>query len=130
MLGRARISKKKGAGPSKWAQVKLKPIKKGSEEKNANAKRKPQPKQQKKGEGPRRGLKQLAEAPQQGVRAPRRHVRREVGVGMRLPAGHDKIVGEVAEQNFALDARVLCGTSHAEARVIIFERIFRSANKG
>ena len=44
------------------------------------------------------------------MRAPRRHVRREVGIGMRLPADHDEIAGEVAEQNVVLDLRVLCGT--------------------
>ena len=34
---------------------------------------------------------------------------------MRLPANHDEIAGEVAQQNVVLDLRVLCGTSHAEA---------------
>ena len=32
------------------------------------------------------------------MRAPRRHARREVGIGMRLPADHDEAAGEVAEQ--------------------------------
>ena len=32
-------------------------------------------------------------------------------------AGHDEIAGEVAKQNVALDLRVLCGISHAEAHV-------------
>ena len=36
---------------------------------------------------------------------------------MRLPANHDEIAGEVAQQNVVLDLRVLCGTGHAEARV-------------
>ena len=36
---------------------------------------------------------------------------------MRLPANHDEIAGEVAQQNVALDLRILCGTSHAEAHV-------------
>jgi len=51
------------------------------------------------------------------MRATRRHVRREVGIGMRLPAYYDEVAGEVAEQNVVLDLRVLCGTSHAEAHV-------------
>ena len=51
------------------------------------------------------------------MRAHRRHVRREVGVGMRLPADHDEIAGKVAEQNGVLDLRVLCGTGRAEAHV-------------
>ena len=51
------------------------------------------------------------------MRATRRHVQREVGIGMRLPADHDEIAGEVAEQNVVLDLRVLCGTGHAEAHV-------------
>ena len=49
--------------------------------------------------------------------APRQHARREVGIGARLPANHDEIAGEVAQQNAVLDLRVLCGTSHAEAHV-------------
>ena len=36
------------------------------------------------------------------MRAPRRHVRREVGIGMRLPADNDEIAGEVAEQDVVL----------------------------
>ena len=36
---------------------------------------------------------------------------------MRLPADHDEVAGEVAEQDAALDLRVLCSTSHAEAHV-------------
>ncbi len=36
---------------------------------------------------------------------------------MRLPADHDEIAGEVAEQEVALDQRVRCGTGHAEAHV-------------
>ena len=36
---------------------------------------------------------------------------------MVLPANHDEIAGEVAQQNGVLDLRVLCGTSHAEAHV-------------
>ena len=51
------------------------------------------------------------------MRATRRHVRREVGIGMRLPAYYDEVVGEVAEQNVVLDLRALCGTGHAEAHV-------------
>ncbi len=46
------------------------------------------------------------------MRAP--HVRREVGIGIRLPADRDEIAGEVAEQDVALDLRVLCGTGHAD----------------
>ena len=53
----------------------------------------------------------------EAMRAPRRHVRREVGIGMRLPADNDEIAGEVAEQDVVLDLRVLCGTGHAEAHV-------------
>ena len=34
---------------------------------------------------------------------------------MRLPADHDEIAGEVAEQHVVLDLRVLCGTGLAEA---------------
>ena len=36
---------------------------------------------------------------------------------MRLPADHDEVAGEVAEQNVVLDLRILCGTGHAEAHV-------------
>ena len=36
---------------------------------------------------------------------------------MRLPADHDAIAGEVAEQDIALYMRVLCGTGHAKAHV-------------
>ncbi len=36
---------------------------------------------------------------------------------MRLPAGHDEITCEVAEQGFSMDLRVLCGTGHAEAHI-------------
>ena len=104
--------------------------------------KKPKPKQQRRREpealgeqevreGTRRGLKRHAEAPPGGassgmrmrhiraIRAPRRHVRREVGIGMMLPADHDEVAGEVARQNFVLDLRVLCGTGtgHAEAHV-------------
>ena len=47
------------------------------------------------------------------MRAARRHVRREVGIEIRLPAYYDdEVAGEVAEQNVVLDLRVLCGTSH------------------
>ena len=53
------------------------------------------------------------------MRATRRHVRREVGIGIRLPAYYDEVAGEVAEQNVVLDLRVLCGTSHAEAHVSV-----------
>ena len=60
------------------------------------------------------------------MRAPRRHVRREVGIGMRLPADNDEIAGEVAEQDVVLDLRVLCGTSHAEAHVPVRGSIKRS----
>ncbi len=42
------------------------------------------------------------------MRAPRRHVRREVGIGMGLQADHAEIAGEVAEQDVVLDLRVLC----------------------
>ncbi len=38
---------------------------------------------------------------------------------MRLPANHDEIAGEVAQQNVVLDLRVLCGISHAEAHVSV-----------
>ena len=55
------------------------------------------------------------------MRAPRRHVRREVGIGMRLPADNDEIAGEVAKQDVVLDLRVLCGTGHAEAHVPVRE---------
>ena len=34
-----------------------------------------------------------------------------------MPANHDEIAGEVAQQNVVLDVRVLCRTSHAEAHV-------------
>ena len=51
------------------------------------------------------------------MRAPRRHVRREVGIGIRPPTDHDEIAGEVAEQDIVLDLHVLCGTGHAEAHV-------------
>ena len=37
--------------------------------------------------------------------------------GSGLPANHDEIAGEVAQQNVVLDVRVLCGTSHAEEHV-------------
>ena len=57
--------------------------------------------------------------------APRQHVRREVRIGVRLPANHDEIAGEVAEQNVVLDLRVLCGTSHAEAHVPVRGRVKR-----
>ena len=36
---------------------------------------------------------------------------------MRLPADHDEIAGEVAEQDVILDLRVLCSIGHAEAHV-------------
>ena len=49
--------------------------------------------------------------------APRQHIRRKVRIGVRLPANHDEIAGEVAQQNVVLDLRVLCGTSHTEAHV-------------
>ena len=49
--------------------------------------------------------------------APRQHERREVRIGVRLPANHNETAGEVAQQNVVLDMRVLCGTSHAEALV-------------
>ena len=35
--------------------------------------------------------------------ASRQHVRREVRIGVRLPANHDEIAGEVAQQNVVLD---------------------------
>ena len=38
--------------------------------------------------------------------APRQHIRREVRIGVRLPANHDEIAGEVAQQNVVLDLRV------------------------
>ena len=40
---------------------------------------------------------------------------------MRLPAYHDKIADEVAEQDAAPDLRVLCGIGHAEAHVLVRE---------
>ena len=49
--------------------------------------------------------------------APRPRIRREVRIGVRLPANHDEIAGEVAQKNAVLDLRVLCGSSHAEAHV-------------
>ena len=45
--------------------------------------------------------------------APRQHARREVRIGVRLPANHDETAGEVARQDAALDLRGLCGTSQA-----------------
>ena len=36
---------------------------------------------------------------------------------MRLPADHDEITGDFAEQDVVLGLRVLCGTGHAEAHV-------------
>ena len=53
------------------------------------------------------------------MRAPRRHVRREVGIGMRLSADHDKIASEVAEQDVVLDLRFLCGNGHTETHVLV-----------
>ncbi len=50
------------------------------------------------------------------VRAPQRHARRDIGVGIKLPADHDEIAGEIAKQHVVLDLRVLCGTGHAEAQ--------------
>ena len=64
------------------------------------------------------------------MRAPRRHVRREVGIGVRLPADHDEIAGEVAEQDAALDLRVHCGTGHAEAHVPVRGSAERAALYG
>ena len=96
----------------------MKAIQKGSEDESAKANRKPQPKQQKKKR--RRGTRPQAAcgiATARAMREPRRHVRREVGIGMRLPAYYDEVAGEVAEQNVVLDLRVLCGTSRAEAHV-------------
>ncbi len=60
------------------------------------------------------------------MRAPRQHARREVGIGMRLPADHDEIAGEVAEQDVALDLRVLCGTGRAEAHVPVCGSVERA----
>ena len=58
--------------------------------------------------------------------APRQHIRREVRIGVRLPANHDEIAGEVAQQNVVLDLRVLCGTptlrrmfQYVEARSVL-----------
>ena len=45
---------------------------------------------------------------------------------MRLPADHDEIVGEVAQQGAALDLRILCGTGHAEAHVPVRGRMGRA----
>ena len=39
--------------------------------------------------------------------APRQHILREVRIGVRLPANHDEIAGEVAQNNVVLDLRVL-----------------------
>ena len=39
--------------------------------------------------------------------APRQHIRRGVRIGVRLPANHDEIADEVAQQNVVLDLRVL-----------------------
>ncbi len=36
---------------------------------------------------------------------------------MRLPANHDEIAGEVAQQDVVLDLRARCGTSYTEAHV-------------
>ena len=95
----------------------MKAIKKGSDDESAKAKRKPQSKQQK-GETQRHSASSgMRKRHSKAMRAPRRHARREVGFGMRLPADHDEIAGEVAEQSVALDLRVLCGPGHAEARV-------------
>ena len=38
-------------------------------------------------------------------------------IGIRLPADHDEISSEVAEQDVALDLRILRGTGHAKAHV-------------
>ena len=53
------------------------------------------------------------------MRAPRRHVRREVGIGMRLSADHDNIASEVAEQDIVLDLRFLCGNGHTATHVLV-----------
>ena len=45
------------------------------------------------------------------------HVRREDRTGVRLPANHDEIAGEVAKQDAALDLCVLCGTGRVEKRL-------------
>jgi hypothetical protein len=60
-------------------------------------------------------------------------MRREVGIGVRLPANHDEIAGEVAQQNSVLNLRVLCGTSHAsctwkrEACSIVIRELYLKA---
>ena len=76
-------------------------------------KKKPHPKQQKRRDA--RGSSGTRKRHSKPMRAPRRHVRHEVRVWIRLPADHGEIAGEVAEQDVALDLRVLCGTGHAEA---------------
>ena len=43
----------------------------------------------------------------------------KAGIGVRLPANHNEISGEVAKPNADLDLRVLCGASHAEAHVSV-----------
>ena len=71
--------------------------------------------------GPKRQGPQAARGSATAKRwgAPRQHIRREVMIGVRLPANHDEIAGDevAAQQNVVLDLRVLCGTSHAEAHV-------------
>ena len=44
--------------------------------------------------------------------APRQHVRREVRIGVRMPANHDESAGEVAQKSAVLDLRALCRPSH------------------
>ena len=58
--------------------------------------------------------------------APRQHVRREARIGVRLPANHSDIAGEVAQQSIVLDLRVLCGTSHADAHVSVRRSVERA----
>ena len=49
------------------------------------------------------------------MRAPRRHVRREVGIGMKLPADHGEIADEVAEQDALKKSLWTCASFAAPA---------------
>ncbi len=68
--------------------------KKGSDKESAKAKRKQHSKQQNERDAEASGG--MRKRHSKAMRAPRRHARREVGVGMRLPAYYDEIAGEVA----------------------------------
>ena len=95
--------------------------------------KKPKPKQQRRREPEALGEQEVRKGTRRGwassgmrmrhskaMRAPRRYVRREVGIGIRLPADHDEVAGEVAEQDVRCrsgPACVLYSTSHTEAHV-------------